>query len=284
MFTDGPATPARLEILLAVVASKPKGLTRKDLYDLMQPESLRSNTEKATNNLKAGLEIELLEEEKKGSIIRLHETYDKKLSARENILNALDGKALENSEVELHLALFYAYYLGLDTRIYERSDWDGERWSDQFNTDVFGETEQSNRFNKTKYTGIQRWLNYLGLGWYDSNGFFHPDPTERILRSMSSIFGEEKKITGDQFMSKLAEVCPELDGGEMFLQANKSYDANAKECTLGLSQALVGLHEDGFVRLTCPIDSRGWNLGKAKPGRDDSIKTDRLEVIEIISK
>jgi hypothetical protein len=282
MFTDGPSTPARLEILLGVVASKPKGLTRKDLYDLMQPESLRSNTEKATNNVKAGLELELLEEEKKGSIIRLHKSYDKKLSARENILMALDGKVLKNSEVELHLALFYAYYLGLNTQIYECSDWDGERWSDQFNTDVFGETPQPNRFNNTKYTGIHRWLSYIGLGWYDSNKLFNPDPTERILRSINSIFGKEKKITGDQFMSKLADVCPELDGGKMFLQANKNYDINAKECTLGLSQALVGLHEDGFVCLHCPIDSRGWNLGKAKPGRDDSIKTDRLELIEII--
>jgi hypothetical protein len=101
---------------------------------------------------------------------------------------------------------------------------------------------------------------------------------------MSSIFGKEIKITGDQFMSKLAEVCPELDGGKMFLRANKHYDANAKQCTLGLSQALIGLHEDGFVRLTCPIDSRGWNLGKANPGRDDYIKSDRLELIEIIPR
>lgn len=282
MFTDGPTTPARLEILLGVVASKPKGLTRKDLYDLIQPNSLRSNTEKATNNVKAGLELELLEEEKKGSIIRLHKSYDKKLSTRENILMALDGKVLKNSEVELFLALFYAYYLGLGTQIYQRSDWDGERWSDQFNTDVFGETPQKNRFNNTKYTGIHRWLNFIGLGWYDSSKLFHPDPTERILRSMNSIFGKEKQITGDQFMCKLAEVCPELDGGEMFLQANKNYDINAKQCSLGLSQALVGLHEDGFVFLHCPIDSRGWNLGKANPGRDDYIKSDRLELIEII--
>ena len=283
MFTDGPTTPTRLEALLGVVASNPKGLNRKNLYELMQPESLRSNTEKATNNVKAGLEIELLKEEK-SSIIRLHESYNKKISTSENILNSLDKRVLKDSKVELHIALFYSYYLGLDTQIYERSDWDGDRWSDQFNIDVFGNTPQSNRFNKTKYTGIHRWLSFLGLGWYDSNGFFQPDPTERILRSMNSIFGKEKKILGDQFMIKLAEVCPELDGGEMFLQANKNYDANAKECTMGLSQALVGLHEDGFVRLTCPIDSRGWNLEKANPGRDDYIKSDRLELIEMTPK
>ena len=155
----------------------------------------------------------------------------KKLSARENILNALDGKVLENSEVELHLALFYAYYLGLDTRIYERSDWDGERWSDRFNTDVFGETEQSNRFNKTKYTCLQRWLNYLGLGWYDSNGFFHGPHGKNP--SLCLRFGE-KRSRG--INSRVNCSVPELDGGEMFLQANKSYDANAKECTLGLSR------------------------------------------------
>jgi hypothetical protein len=283
MFTDQQAVPAKLKVLLEVILSKPNGFSRQDLYDLMQPDSLRSNSDSTKKNIGAGLELELLKEEK-GSIIRLNNSYNKKLSVHSNILNACDEKILKSSEIEYHLSLYYAYYLGLGAQIYQKSVWKGEEWSNEFNTAVFGGIPQSNRFNNTKYTGIHRWLSFLGLGWYDSTGFFHPDPTERILRSMSSIFGKEIKITGDQFMSKLAEVCPELDGGKMFLQANKHYDANAKQCTLGLSQALIGLHEDGFVRLTCPIDSRGWNLGKANPGRDDYIKSDRLELIEIIPR
>jgi hypothetical protein len=283
MFTDQQAVPAKLKALLEVVLSKPNGFSRQDLYDLMQPESLRSNSDSTKKNIGAALELGLLLEEK-GSIIRLNNSYNKKLSVCANILNACDENILKSSEIEYHLSLYYAYYLGLGAQIYQRADWKGEEWSNQFNTAVFGGIPQSNRFNNTKYTGIHRWLSFLGLGWYDSNGFFQPDPTERILRSMNSIFGKEKKILGDQFMIKLAEVCPELDGGEMFLQANKNYDANAKECTMGLSQALVGLHEDGFVRLTCPIDSRGWNIEKANPGRDDYIKSDRLELIEMTPK
>ena len=283
MFTDGPASPTRLEVLLEVVASKPKGLNRKDLYDLMQPESLRSKTTKATDNVKAGIELGLLYEDT-GSIIRLHESYEKKLSSHKNILRALDEKVLRNSEIEYYFALFFAYYLGLNKEIYICKDWDGDKWSKQFNEVVFNDVPQKNRFNSDKYGKFSNWLNYMGLGWYDSSGLFNPDPTERILRSLPKIFGKEKKLKGDDFMVKLGETCPELDGGEMFLQANKYYDAKTKQCTLGLSQALIGMHEDGFVRLTCPVDSRGWNLGLAKPGRDDFISGDRLTLVEILIK
>jgi hypothetical protein len=283
MFTDGPATPVRLEVLLDVIKSKADGIKREVLYELLQPSSLSGRGQDTTKNtLSAAKELGLVEE-KTANTIKLGEGFDRKKSAQENILNAIDQKVLTNAKIELHLALFFAYCLGLDTALYEGVSWSNDEWADKFNEDVFQNELGKNPFNATKYTGLNRWLSYIGLGWYDSNGQFQPDPAERLLRALPAIFGSKKKLPGDDFMEKLAEACPELDGGKLFLQANKYrvYDPTQKQCSLGLSQALLGLHEDGRIRLTCTNDSRSWIIGIAEPTYDDWIKSDRITHISL---
>jgi len=73
-------------------------------------------------------------------------------------------------------------------------------------------------------------------------------------------------------------------GGEIFLQANeyRGYRPDDKQCTLGMSHALIDLHEDAIIRLDCPVDSRGWNIGIAQPSRDDTIKSDRITNVEYL--
>jgi hypothetical protein len=283
MFTDGPATPVRLEVLLDVVKSKGEGIKRAVLYELLQPSSLSGGgQDTAKNTVSAAKELGLAEE-KTGKIIKLSEGFDRKKSAQENILNAIDQKVLTNAKIELHLALFFAYRLGLDKDLYERVSWSNDEWAHAFNRDVFQNEPQTNQFNATKYTGLNRWLSYIGLGWYDSNSQFQPDPVERLQRALPAIFGSKKKLPGDDFMEKLAEACPELDGGKLFLQANKyrGYDPTQKQCSLGLGQALLGLHEDGKIRLTCTNDSRSWIIGIAEPTFDDWIKSDRITHISL---
>ena len=87
-------------------------------------------------------------------------------------------------------------------------------------------------------------------------------------------------------MERLVETCPELDGGALFLQANqyRGYNPGDKRCSLGLSQALLGLHEDGKITLDCPIDSRGWNIDIAEPSYDDTIKSDRITLVSLRKK
>lgn len=286
MFTDSPATPVRLEVLLDVVKSKTEGIQRSVLYELLQPSSLsRGGQDQAKNTVAAAKELGLVEE-KTANIIRLSKGFDKKKSAQENILDAIDQKVLTNAKIELHLALFFAYYLGLDKDIYERVSWSNDDWANAFNENVFQNEPNQNPFNATKSTGLHRWLSYIGLGWYDSNGQFQPDPVERLLRALPVIFGSIKKLPGDDFMERLAATCPELDGGVLFLQANqyRGYDPEHKQCSLGLSQALLGLHEDGKITLDCPVDSRGWNIGVAEPSNDDTIKSDRITLVSLRKK
>jgi hypothetical protein len=283
MFTDSPATPVRVEVLLDVLVKYPKGLKRDVIYDLLQPVPLSEGGQlTAKDTISSVLQLGLVVEEEK-STIKLSTEYNNRKSPQYNILKTADSMVLSRLEVEYHLALFYAYYLGLNKEIYKRADFGREDWVNEFNKDVFNNEPQNNPFNKTKHTGLDRWLSYLGLGWYDSSEQFQANPYERVHRSLPIIFGSKSKIDSDQFMVKLGEVCPELDGGQIFLQANRyrSYKPEAKQCTLGLSHALVDLHEDEIIKLDCPVDSRGWNIGLAQPSRDDTIKSDRITLVEL---
>jgi len=281
MFTDGPATPVRLEVLLDVLAAFQSGLRREEIYDLIQPLPLSDGGQLAAKDtLRAGKELGLVEEKK--SVIALSKDYEKKKSAKENILRAADEIVLSSLKVEFHLALFYSYFLGLNKAVYRRSGFSRDDWANSFNKDVFNNKPQSNPFNATKHTGLDRWLCYLGMGWYDSSEQFQANPYERLLRALPVIFGGKLKLQGDQFMIQLSQVCPELDGGKIFLKANKyrNYKHEDKQCTLGFSHALVDLHEDKIIRLHCPVDSLGWNIALAQPSRDDTIKADRITLIE----
>lgn len=288
MFTDNPVTPARLEILIETLRAYPHGLARKEVYRLLQPEPLNSDVgsgSPAAVSVKAALELGLAEES------------DSKLSlspgcrrfkghTRAAILHAFDERVLPNSDVEKYFALFFAYYLGLGKQVYERRAQNNQQWADEFNSDVFANEPQENPFNATKLTGLHRWFSYAGLGWYDPSDdlpirCFQANPYDRINRALPAIFGRLRKLDADDFMHKLAVACPEQDGGKIFLQANPEWDAAQKQCTLGLSHALVELHQDGVVRIACPADSTGWNLGEAEPPRDENFLSDRFAAIEL---
>ena len=61
-------------------------------------------------------------------------------------------------------------------------------------------------------------------GWHDSENRFHPNPFERLLRKLPAIFSQSRELPIDVFMERLSAHCPELDGGHIFLKANKSWD------------------------------------------------------------
>ncbi|MBZ0264226.1 hypothetical protein K8I28_06120, partial [bacterium] len=219
MFTDGPATPIRLEVLLDVLLYYPKGIDRKTIYGLLQPSSLsEGNYQKVKDTIGASLQLGLTEEQY--STIKISDIYDSNKSIKHNILTCFDTKVLSNTDIEYFFALFFAYYLGLNKKSYKILWSSRIDWSNEFNKDVFNNEHQLNRFNDTKHTGMDRWLSYVGLGWYDQSGQFQANPYDRILRSLDQIFGKESKLSGDEFIYNIGRNCPELDSGKLFLQAN----------------------------------------------------------------
>lgn len=281
MFTDSPATPARLEILVEVLRELPKGIKRQDLYRVLQPEPLAGVGTKfpiADAVVKAALDLGLA---KQNGDLLISSVGKGDQPAKDHILAALDEIVLADVKVEYYFALYYAYYLGLGKQVYRMRNQDRGAWADQFNREVFQGTLPDNPFNPDKISGLNRWLSYTGLGWWDPAAKFQANPYERLRRSLPKIFHRAQKQESESFMKALAKACPELDGGEIFRRANPRLDTSDKKCTLGLSHALVDLHSDGLIRLNCPADSHGWSIEAAEPPRHGDFLSMRFASVEL---
>ena len=283
MFTDDQTTPVRLEILLDLLRKFPRGLSREGISRLLQPEPLageKTNAARAT--VKAALELEIVQEQ--GDTLKLVDKAKMKADTRTTILSAFDQRVLTNWDTEPYFALFYAYYLGLG-KAAQADRRDRNAWVTEFNKVVFGGVVQSNPFNETKLTGLHRWFNYVGLGWYDPAEVFQPNPYDRLRRTLLPIFSKSKKLSCDEWMERLAEHCPELDGGHIFRRANPNL-SDTRKCSLGLSHALVELDLDGVIRLDRPADSAGWSIEDAEPPIESSADKQgtRISFVELIAK
>lgn len=280
MFTDQPVTPVRLEILIDLLRSRRGGLSRQEVYQLLQPAPLDPDPKlgAAKETVKAGLDLKLIEEDQRQ--LKLTDICKKQADSRLAILVAFDAVVLSSLTVEKYFALYYAFYLGKGKTVYDHTIKTADLRADEFNQDVFLGDRQSNPFNKDKLTGFNRWVNYVGLGWHDPDNNFQANPYERLLRAFPRIFSDKHKLESDEFMERLADICPELDGGEIFLKSNSDWKFESHDCSLGLSHALIELHEDEVIRLDCPADSQSWSLKEAEPHRDDDFKGDRFITIE----
>jgi hypothetical protein len=280
MFTD-ESTPTRVELLLDVVRSmSDRKLDASVIKQLLQPVGLPGLTaasDQASRTLIAARELELVHEQPDG-MIRATQSRDAR-SPRRAVVDPVDEKILADDKVEPWFAMFYAFLLGLDESAAAGA---GGEWEARFENEVFGGQTQPDRFNATKYRGLRRWFRYSGLGWHDSEDRFHPNPYDRLARRLPVLFRKQLELSIDDFMHRLSEFCPELDGGHLFLKANTGWDRAGRSLSQGLSHALVDLHADGLLILNCPLDSDGWSLAKAAPPRDgENMKSDRVSSVRL---
>jgi hypothetical protein len=278
MFTDGPVTPLHLETLIELLRRLgTRKMTRDAVYGVLQPKSVTDSQDQSKNTVRAAIELNLVVE-KDGFELELTESGRGRRSVRECVLDAIDQYVLASTDVEYYFALFYSYMLGLNKNTVKGTRDD---WVKAFNRDVFGNEKQINPFNAEKWSGLHRWFVYAGLGWNDPSGEFQCSPYERVKRKLPDIFSGDKKVDDDTFMDRLAVACPELDGGDLFKQANRNAGDN-RQCTLGLSHALTELHLDSWILLYCSPDSGGWSLQQASPPNDGkTLLSDRIDFIEI---
>jgi hypothetical protein len=282
MFTDGPVTPIHLQTLIDLLRDAgTKKLDAQTAAVLLQPEglpALNPKREQTKQTLAAAEDLGLLKREE-GFLVLTIERKDKR-STREIVLAALDARVLASREAEPYFALFYSYLLGLGKKAGD-SKKTREQWASEFNTQAFGSQKQPDPFNATKLTGLHRWFRYAGLGWYDPADIFQPNPYERLRRALPTAFDGKRKLQGGAFMEGLARECPELDGGALFRQAVPTYNEADRVLTLGLSHALVDLHQDGHLVLHCPQDSSGFSLAEADPPLDNkTFRSARIDFVE----
>ncbi len=287
MFSDKPTTPTRIEVLLELVNEmRHRKLDRDAIRKMLQPKGLpglKEASEQANETLKAVRELGLVEEDKDGSY---RPTWGgrRPIAAKHILLAALDDKVLSSTEIEPWFARFYSYAISKEDDLIGSGTDFGNKWATGFNRDLYGGQPPSNPFNPTKYSKLRNWLRYAGLGWHDSQDNFVPNPYERIRRQLNDIFEKRRKLTSDEFMSKLATHCPELDDGAIFRDANKGYNLN-RTCTRAVATALRDLHDDRLIRLDCPRDSRGWSLSRAGVVRNpnEGLYADEFDFIEVMA-
>jgi len=278
MFTDQPTTPLHVEALIEFLRAG-RALTRREIQDAMQPNNVHHDQAQSKAAINAAKELLLIAEEQKEEkkLVQLLPVGKGRKTLQECVLDALDLRVLASTGVEKYFALYYAFLLGQASA----ADKDPESQVLAFNRQVFEDQPQENPFNTTKRGALYRWFIYSGLGWHDPQGVFCCNPYSRIERKLQLIFDGEKQLAIEEFMDALAMHCPEIDGGKIFEQANKHQDRTPKQCTLGLSQALIELHLDKNISLDCPKDSGGWSIALADPPVEGTIEADRISYVAI---
>lgn len=288
MFTDNPTIPAQLETLLDVVElMKEKVLDKDSLRSLIQPKGLPgiSETSKQVfSHISAAQDLQLILYDENQNI-RPNYPVTKKISSRERIIAAFDKIALGNADTEFWAGRFYAYILiGNPDWIDSGTDSQG-RWIANFNDSLPENISKNNPMNQSKYQPLIRWYVYAGMGWIDPAEAFVPDPTIRITRALPEIFQKNNKLDHDDFMSRLALLCPELDGGNLFNEiAVSKYSISDRKCTRAVAIALRNLHDKKILKISCPSDSLGWSLSLSGDSPLSGEVSNRFDSIELIKK
>jgi len=287
VFIDKPTVPIQLETLLDVLFEmRQKSANSETIKSLLQPKGLPdvpTNRSQATNQLTGAKELELTKIEESGDIRLSYMVRDGRPTAKEAILLAFDRKVLGSSDLEPWFGRLYAYVTAREGAIPS----DGvsrDILCTEFNNSLPIDIERGNQLNSTKLGHYLRWYSYVGLGWYDPSKRFILDPTERLRRSLPSIFDGASRLDAAVFMTSLARVCPELDGGSLFRDVTSShYDSTDRVCTQALSMALLNLHDDGYVELNRSHDGDGWGLEKGG-AVDNGLQSHRFNSVAIPSK
>jgi len=292
MFMDGTATSNRLETLVKVLMSdKMPDMDEDTLKIILAPRSLPefSNTQ-PTDLLSAGKELGLLTYSKDAKKIQKIDPNGK--SAKQKLLEILDGNVLSKTDVEPYFAKYYSFILFNDIELSN---------SNKILIDLVTEANQkivgfseNNPFNDTKLSSYLPWYSYVGLTETirkDRNSIVSSaaHPYERIERKLDDIFQSQKLLQIEDFMQNLGSHCPELDCGEIFNSVNSAGNQNHNQITRGVSNALIELHVNGRIVLDCPLDSDGWSfhssiVDASLPQEPNPLKSTKIYSVKLEAK
>jgi hypothetical protein len=105
--------------------------------------------------------------------------------------------------------------------------------------------------NDTRWNGLRTWMTYLGFARGGSPVTI--DPTTAVRESLEEVFSIEETLTARQFVDRLAETLPVLDGGvyrrqvEGLLKGSSWLRPPADTLSTSLSRALRRLIHEGAI-------------------------------------
>jgi hypothetical protein len=116
--------------------------------------------------------------------------------------------------------------------------------------------------NDFRYSIFASWAVYLGLAWRQAkhqDRWLIPNPTSHILIRLRSELGDKpRQYEALDFVRKLAEWCPVLDGGAFRRTAETRglcEPLEPKRISASLSLALLRLSDGGYLSLTHAADA-----------------------------
>lgn len=275
-----PVTPHRLHALLRLVAhlNSPK---RKDLLDLLQPKELGlDNQESASSVLLVARHSNLVIEQSDKSLALLvaAEQIEDTESFRKCICNEILG-VTQDGESNYLFNLFTAWYAIQDELVFHQYSTTSELASG-INEQLFS-GEKVRRYERTKVEGWRDWADFVGLGWKMRTGgrgariILVPDATGRLGAMLDKLLPPGPSIRFTDFMQRLSDICPELDGGQLFeycWQLCRKGEARGNRLSLMLSNGLRGLRDKGQLELIRQADATdNWQLYSAAGDPDSQV-------------
>ena len=287
VFIDNPTVPTQLEVLLDLLHSmRQKNTPADSIKTMLQPKGLPDLTEsskQAAHQLNAARELKLVTEDEEGNLRLTYPIRDGKPSAKESIIRAVDRRVLASADVEPWFGRLYGYVISLTNYEFPSETPVRKDLCTDFNGALADHIERGNPLNDTKLPHYLRWYLYAGMGWRDPSNRFILDPTERVRRALPDIFDGERRLEASSFMSSLAQACPELDGGALFMDTIiDQHNMSDRICTRALAITLRNLHDEGVIQLSRPKDNLGWSLERGGINIDrQHLLSDRFDHVEL---
>ncbi len=171
------------------------------------------------------------------------------------------------------LNLYSAWYITQNERVFQFIDKDFET---RFNEELSdGDDDEARKFNSTKFNGWRTWAAFLGLGWLikprlsGRSEILVPCASNRLKGVLAQLLTQDDQVIKfSLFAERVAELCPELDGGLLFSycwEASRGSYRRGNNLSLALSTGLRQLHDSSEIELIRQADATDiWQLYPAE--------------------
>lgn len=271
LLNSAQVTPPRLHAMVKLV-SRLQSPTRQDVIDLLQPSVLVSDQSAAKNIYIAAVNCNIINEAPdktlvlNGEAAQLESMQGFHLYMQKRVLGVI-----EPYQPNYLFNLYSAWYIVQNERVFQFVDKDYET---RFNEELFQDAE-SRTFNMTKFNGWRTWGAFLGLGWPIKPGLggrseiLVPCASNRLKGVLAQLLTEDEQVIKfSLFAERIAELCPELDGGSLFTycwEASRGSERRGNNLSLALSTGLRQLHDSGEIELIRQADATDiWQLYPAE--------------------
>jgi len=273
ILNNAQVTPHRLHAFVRLV-SRLQNPNREELLNLLQPTEMGGSQESSKEVYRAALNCGLItENSNKSKTVGLNVSPDQVESLptfRDHLRQILLGVTDENSPNYL-FNIFTAWYATQNERVFQLG---AKGYEKLFNDQIFTNNEER-AFNDTKLNGWRNWAAFLGLGWPMRAAMIEgqrevlvPDAHSRLKAVLPKLLSpKEGSLRFGIFARRLAEECPELDGGILFeicWKASRPSEQRGNRISLMLSTGLRVLHDTKAITLIRESDAdEKWQMYQA---------------------